>query len=121
MRHRSEAPDGLQQVDQIPWFVWCAVVAVTSAMVGGHWDISWHRSIGRDSFWTAPHMAIQLCGVLGGGAAGYLILTTTFGRDDRAKQSAVKLWGFQGPLGAFVLAWGGIAMITSAPFDDWWH
>lgn len=31
------------------------------------------------------------------------------------------MWGFRGPLGAFVAAWGGVAMITSAPFDDWWH
>src|SRR5206468_769124 len=31
------------------------------------------------------------------------------------------MWGFRGPLGAFLCAWGGIAMITSAPFDDWWH
>jgi hypothetical protein len=33
----------------------------------------------------------------------------------------VHLWGFRGPLGAFICAWGGIAMLTSAPFDDWWH
>ena len=26
-----------------------------------------------------------------------------------------------GPLGAFVAAWGGFLMLTSAPFDDWWH
>src|SRR6185369_17731200 len=40
----------------IPWFVWCTVVAVTSAMVGGHWDISWHRSIGRgDGDHRAPY------------------------------------------------------------------
>ena len=31
------------------------------------------------------------------------------------------LWGFRGPLGAFIAAWGGVAMLTSAPFDDWWH
>ena len=31
------------------------------------------------------------------------------------------MWGFHGPLGAFVTAWGGIAMLVSAPFDDWWH
>jgi hypothetical protein len=31
------------------------------------------------------------------------------------------MWGFRGPLGAFIAAWGGVAMITSAPFDDWWH
>ncbi len=31
------------------------------------------------------------------------------------------IWGFRGPLGAFIAAWGGIAMLTSAPFDNWWH
>jgi hypothetical protein len=31
------------------------------------------------------------------------------------------MWGFYGPLGAFIAAWGGVAMITSAPFDNWWH
>ncbi len=48
----------------IPWYIWCSALAVTSAMVGVHWDISWHRSIGRDTFWTPAHIAIYLCGVL---------------------------------------------------------
>ena len=48
----------------VPWYVWCGVIAVTSASIGGAWDVSWHRSIGRDSFWTAAHMAIYACGVL---------------------------------------------------------
>jgi hypothetical protein len=26
-----------------------------------------------------------------------------------------------GPIGAFISAWGGMAMLVSAPFDDWWH
>ena len=34
---------------------------------------------------------------------------------------SVSIWGFRGPLGAFICAWGGVAMITSAPFDNWWH
>ena len=101
-----------------PWYIWCSVLAVTSAMVGAHWDISWHRSIGRDTFWTPAHIAIYLCGVLAGAWTAYLILRTTFGRLD---VPAVRLWGFRGPLGAFLAAWGGIAMLTSAPFDDWWH
>jgi hypothetical protein len=104
-----------------PWYVWCAVVAVTSAMVGMHWDIAWHRSIGRDTFWTPAHMAIYFAGVLGGLSCGYLILSTTFAKDASARAAAVKIWGFYGPLGAFICAWGGVAMITSAPFDDWWH
>jgi hypothetical protein len=31
------------------------------------------------------------------------------------------MWKFRAPLGAFIAAWGGIAMLVSAPFDDWWH
>ncbi len=104
----------------IPRPVWCSVLAVTSAMIGVHGDISWHRSIGRDAFFTAPHLAIYLSGVLGGIVAAWLILGTTFGPDE-ARASSVRVFGFRGPLGAFVLAWGGIAMLTSAPFDNWWH
>lgn len=116
-----EAPDHSARAPSIPWFVWCTVVAVTSAMIGGHWDISWHRSIGRDAFWTAPHIAIYLCGVLAGVSSAYLILSTTFGDRRELGPSSIAMWGFRGPLGAFIAAWGGVAMLTSAPFDDWWH
>jgi len=105
----------------VPWYLWSSVLAVTSAMVGVHWDISWHRSIGRDTFWTPAHIAIYLCGVLAGITCGYLILATTFGKTADLRAAAVKMWGFRGPLGAFIAAWGGVAMLTSAPFDDWWH
>ena len=105
----------------IPWYLWCAALAVTSAFVGGYWDISWHRSIGRDTFWSAPHMAIYACGILAGISSGYLILTTTFGRNAALKDVSVRIWGLSGPLGAFISAWGGVAMLASAPFDDWWH
>jgi hypothetical protein len=105
----------------IPWYLWVSVIGVTSAMIGVHWDISWHRSIGRDTFWTPPHIAIYLCGVIAGISSAYLILATTFGRLPEVRASSVRMWGFHGPLGAFVTAWGGIAMLVSAPFDDWWH
>jgi hypothetical protein len=106
---------------RIPWYLWCAALAVTSAYVGGYWDISWHRSIGRDTFWSAPHMAIYACGILAGISAGYLIFSTTFGKNADLKDVSVRIWGLRGPLGAFICAWGGFAMLASAPFDDWWH
>jgi hypothetical protein len=105
----------------IPWYVWCSVAAVTCAMVGITWDISWHRSIGRDSFWTPAHIVIHMCGILAGISCAYLILSTTLVRLSPLREASVKIWGFRGPLGAFIAAWGGIAMLTSAPFDDWWH
>src|SRR5689334_16060011 len=105
----------------VPWYVWTALFGVFSGVVGAHWDISWHRSIGRDAFWTAPHIAIYLCGILAGVSSAYLILSTTFGRNRALQPASVSMWGFRGPLGAFIAAWGGVAMLTSAPFDDWWH
>jgi hypothetical protein len=105
----------------IPWYVWCAVLGATSAMIGGHWDVSWHSSIGRDTFWTPAHIAIYMCGVLTGLAFGYLILTTTFNSQSPLRAASVRVLGFYGPLGAFIGAWGGLTMLTSAPFDNWWH
>ena len=102
----------------IPWHVWACVIAITCSGVGSIWDISWHSSIGRDSFWTAPHILIYLSGVIAGLSCGAVILAATFGRN---RAPAVTLWGFRGPLGAFLCAWGGFAMIASAPFDNWWH
>jgi len=105
----------------LPWYLWCASAAVTSAVVGALWDISWHESIGRDTFWTPAHIAIYLCGVLAGIAYGYLILSTTFSSHATLEGSSVRILGLRGPLGAFIASWGGIAMLTSAPFDNWWH
>jgi hypothetical protein len=107
-------------MQKIPWYIWLSVLGVTSAMIGVHWDISWHRSIGRDTFWTPAHMAIQLCGVIAGITCGYLILWTTFATSS-LRAASVNVLGFRAPLGAFICAWGGFTMITSAPFDDWWH
>jgi hypothetical protein len=105
----------------VPWYVWFGALAVTSASIGGAWDVSWHRSIGRDTFWTPAHLAIQACGVMAAIICGYLMLVNTFGHSAKLKAASVNVLGFRAPLGAFIAAWGGIAMITSAPFDNWWH
>jgi hypothetical protein len=101
--------------------VWCLAAAVTFDAFGGYWDISWHISIGRDTFWTPAHMMVYLAGILAGVASGYTILATTFGSSHEYRDTAVSVWGFRGPLGCFVAAWGGLAMLASAPFDNWWH
>ena len=105
----------------LPWYVAATLVAATSAKVGIIWDISWHRSIGRDTFWTPAHMAIYLGGVLAGFSCGWLALRTTFAGPAQARAASVRFWGFHAPLGAWLGIWGALAMITSAPFDNWWH
>lgn len=105
----------------IPWFVATMLLGSTSIVVGLLWDISWHMTIGRDTFWTPAHMAIYLGGVLAGLSGGWLAIHTTFAGTPAEKAAAVPFWGFRAPLGAWVGSWGAIAMLTSAPFDDWWH
>ena len=110
-----------EQAESVPWYIWSCLTAVISSVIGGAWDISWHESIGRDSFWTTPHILIQLCGIISGLSCGYLILSTTFQKNSPLREHSVSMWGFRGPMGAFLCAWGGVAMIASAPFDNWWH
>jgi hypothetical protein len=104
-----------------PWSIYAVLFASTSVILGVIWDISWHRSIGRDTFWTPAHIGIYLGGVIAGLTSGFLALKTTFAGSDAERGTAVRFWGFRAPLGAWVCIWGAFAMLTSAPFDDWWH
>ena len=90
-------------------------------MIGVYWDISWHMSIGRDSFWTPAHLLIQAGGLIAGLSSGYVALKTTFFGTEAERSSSVSFWGFRAPLGAWICIWGCGAMLTSAPFDNWWH
>lgn len=93
------------------------VAAAGCITVGILWDISWHLTIGRDTFWTPAHLMIYLGGTLGGLVAAALGWRATWGRGE----TGVAILGLRAPLGAWVAAWGGAAMLTSAPLDDWWH
>src|ERR1700733_16258998 len=84
----------------IPWYIWAGVLAITSAAIGGAGDVSWHRSIGRDTFWTPAHMAIQACGVIAAIICAYLMWVNTFGRSATQKTASVNVLGFRAPLGA---------------------
>jgi len=105
-----------------PWHVLAIVFASTSVIVGVLWDISWHQSIGRDTFWSPPHLAIYLGGVMAGIACGWHVLHTSFAGTPEQRGAGVGFWKFfRGSLGAWLCIWGAFAMLTSAPFDDWWH
>ena len=103
------------------WHAYTAVVAAACVMVGVYWDISWHMSIGRDSFWTPAHLLIQAGGLIAGISSGYVAIKTTFFGTKAERDASVGFWGFRAPLGAWICVWGCGAMLTSAPFDNWWH
>jgi hypothetical protein len=117
------AADALSRATEarVPWVLPASLVASTCIVVGLIWDISWHRTVGRDTFWTYPHVLEQLAAIIAGLGCGWLVLRTTFAGPESARASSVRFWGFRGPLGAWVSIWGTIMMITSAPFDNWWH
>lgn len=103
------------------WPLHAVLFSSVCIVVGLLWDISWHKTIGRDTFWTLPHLLEQLGAIVAGLSCGWLVLHTTFAGTTDARASSVRFWGFRGPLGAWVTIWGTFVMITSAPLDNWWH
>ena len=71
---------------------------------------------GRRHIWLFNSVVYSLAASVDGWRCDALSLATA---EERA--AAVKILGVRAPLGAWVAMWGGLAMLTSAPFDDWWH
>jgi hypothetical protein len=59
--------------------------------------------------------------LIAGLTSGFVALRTTFFGTAAEKAATVGFWGFRAPLGAWICIWGCLAMVTSAPFDNWWH
>ena len=77
-----------------PWHCKAVVVAAMCILAGIVWDISWHETIGRDTFWTPAHICIHLGGLLGGLTCGWEVLRATFfgGEGERAASVRVPDW-----------------------------
>lgn len=106
----------------IPLHVYISVIASMCVIVGILWDIAWHMSIGRDGLFSAPHVVTYVGAAFAGIFSGYQVLKTSFWGNKLEKAKMVNFWGiFYSSLGGLFCIWGGIASLTSAPFDDWWH
>ncbi len=98
------------------------VLASMCIILGFIWDISWHMSIGRDRFLTPAHIFIYIGAIVSATVSGYQVLQRSFFGTAAQKAASVKFWGiFYGPFGGLFCIWGAFAMLTSAPFDNWWH
>lgn len=116
-----EGSSTASRATSLPWYCLAVVFGATCIPIGALWDISWHSTIGRDTFWTPAHITIHLGGLIPGFTAGWLALRATYFGTAEEKAAAVRLGPFRAPLGAWVIIWGAFAMLFSAPFDDWWH
>lgn len=76
--------------------------ALFSAVLAGIWDVWWHGALGRESFWSPPHLLLysSVIVAIGGGCYGW----RTFGE---------RSWKWL----ALVL----LLVPASAPFDELWH
>src|SRR3954471_3758219 len=71
------------------WHARAVVLAATCVMVGVYWDISWHMTIGRDTFWTPAHLLIQAGGLIAGISSAYVALRTTFAGTEAQRAASV--------------------------------
>src|SRR5580658_2261714 len=94
------------------WPEFLLALATTSIAIGIIWDISWHESIGRDTFWTPAHIAIYFGGALAGFVGGWLAIWHTFLADEKEREASVRVLGARAPLGAWLTIWGAVAMLT---------
>ncbi len=106
----------------IPLYIYAVVFSSVCIIVGLIWDISWHTSIGRDGLFSPPHLSIYLGAVVSGLFSGFQVFKISFWGKPSEKNESVHFWNiFYSSLGGMFCIWGAIAMLTSAPFDDWWH
>lgn len=105
---------------------WILVASLLAGELGAPWDGVWHGAVGRDWFWTPPHILIYSAVASGGLVALMMVLLETWryyrrypGVDER---STVQIWRiFHAPLGYLVTGFGGLAALIAAPFDNYWH
>src|SRR6266566_3311002 len=76
----------------VPWHIYAVLFASSCIIVGVIWDISWHMTIGRDTFWTPAHLAIYLGGVVAGLTCGWIALTATFSATPDTTMPTVRFW-----------------------------
>src|ERR1043165_5667069 len=86
----------------VPWLVWANLIASICIATGLYWDISWHETIGRDSFWTAAHLVIQFGAVLAAFGSAWVIMRATFAGDAEGRANSVNVHAFLGPWGVVI-------------------
>ncbi|QBD81646.1 hypothetical protein EPA93_39025 [Ktedonosporobacter rubrisoli] len=105
------------------WLLWFFAL---QGELGVIWDREWHAHVGRDQFWTPPHM-LMYSGVAGAGLLALLVVLldtiryrrAIAGVNDKTTIQVFKI--FHAPLGAVVTGFGALIGLIAAPLDNYWH
>src|SRR5262245_30723261 len=73
--------------------LYVSVLAVACLPLGLLWDISWHISIGRDTFWAPAHIVIQLGGFVPALLFAWQAARITFRGAAEERAAAVPFFG----------------------------
>lgn len=102
------------------------VLAGLVGRYGVSWDIQWHAMVGRDRFWTPPHIMLYSGSFFMGIFAiiATLVATARYYRGEPAASDATLspvLGFFRAPLGIALTGFGMVATAIAAPLDNYWH
>lgn len=97
-------------------FVALGLGAVFAALGGIYWDVTWHATLGRESFWIAPHLFVY-------SGVNVLLLSGLGGFALAWRHAGSFRCSFASRIGSgFVVATlGPLIQIAAAPLDDLWH
>jgi len=105
---------------------WLLLYLCLQAELGLAWDRNWHDLVGRDQFFTSPHIMLY-SGVGGAGLIALIIVlldTLRYNRkqpgvDDNSTVQVLRY--FHAPLGYILLGFGALTDLLAAPLDNYWH
>ncbi len=90
-----------------------ALLAGFVGLFGTYWDDAWHTDRGRDVFASPPHLVLY---------AGVLVVLAVALRWAARVAHPGRWTGVLSPRRrAAVACWGGLAVLASAPIDEFWH
>ncbi len=104
---------------------WLLIFFSLMSTLGLPWDEEWHRSVGRDQFFTPPHILLYSSTALVGILCVVMVLWDTvryrrgLGADETNTVSVFGL--FHAPLGFVVTGFGALTTALAAPLDNYWH
>src|SRR2546425_7262384 len=86
---------------------------------GAAWDVSWHRVVGRDTFWSVPHLFLYGGVILWGVAAVIATPTAMAGRPVRGRE--LRVGPFHAELGLALVGVGALAGVLSGALGEVLH
>ena len=108
---------------------WVVLLGTIITTLGISWDVQWHKTVGPDTFFTLPHLALYSGSALAGIASLVMVLMATSAQ--RAGHpmprtvggTPISLFGgtFTAPVGYLIAGVGAALFLLYGLADLWWH